>query len=112
MARATSAGIKVGHRAAGAGAGVVDDDVRHALGGNHDLEQGGDFLGFGGLAGEGCAGGFLGQLLQLVGVAGGQGHLQAVLGEKPGERGAQARANADNKRGFRFQCDALLCAIL
>ena len=89
--------IEVGDRPARPRRRVVDHHVRHALGGDHGVEQAADFLGFRGLAGEGCGRGLAGERGQPIGIARRQRHLQAVAREQPRQGSAQTAAHADDQ---------------
>jgi hypothetical protein len=70
------------------------------------LEQAGNFLRIGGVAGMGLGAGFLGERGELVGLAGGHRNGQPVLGEQAGQRGAEAGAGADDQAQSGIQAFA------
>ena len=79
------------------GTGVVDHDVGRAPLGIEGVEQVGNFLLIGGVAGMDLRTGLLRKGGQLVGLAGGQRDGESVLCQQPRQRGAEPRAGADDQ---------------
>ena len=100
---------EVGEGAAGASAGVIDDDIRRADLALDQPEQPFDFLRIGGVAGKGPAPGLGAERAELLDFPRGQRDADALFGEQPRQRCAQAFAGADDQgdlvvRRFHGHC--------
>jgi hypothetical protein len=95
--------VELDERAAGAIAGVVDHDFGGAERAVELGEQLLDLSALAGVAGEGARAGFLGERIEIAGRARRQRDLDAVLGERAGERGGEPGAGADDECGGEFR---------
>ena len=100
IAWATSAGSRSTNAPRARAAGVVDDHVGRADLALDQAEQPLDLLGLGGVAGKGAGAGLAAERAELFGVARGQRDPDALAGEQPRQRGAQALAGADDQGGL------------
>ena len=96
-------GRQVDQRAAHPGAGVVDHDIRRARLGLDRLEQRGNILRIGGVAFMDGGARLAGERRKLVGLAGGDGNGEPVVGKQARERGAEPGPGADNQRRAVFR---------
>src|SRR4051812_9777399 len=92
-------GVEIDEWAAGAEARIVDHDVWRSKGAVDIGEQLVDLSALARVAGEGPRPGFLHQRREIVGAARRERDLDAVLGQRPCERGGQSRTRADDQRG-------------
>lgn len=87
-------------RAAGALAGIVDDDVGGADLRFDILEELRHVVGLRGIAGEGFGAGLAAERIELAGIARGEGDADALLRQQARERCADAFAGADDQGRF------------
>ena len=92
--------IELHERARHALARVVHHHIRRPQVPGKVLEQRADFLRAAGIAAIDPRPAGPGQLVELVGIARGQGHGHALAGEEPGQGGAEAGAGPDDQGGL------------
>ena len=80
--------------------GIVDDDIGHADIPLHRVIQSRHAVRIGGVAAERLGAGIAAQRIEFARVAGSHCHADALAGEQPRQRGAEARAGADDQGCF------------
>ena len=93
---------QISEGAAGPPAGIVDHHVRRSDLALDQAEQPLDLIGIGGVAGEGAGAGLGAQRAELSGLARGQRDPDALAGQQPRQRGAEAFAGADDQGSLVF----------